>query len=81
MGRTILHSTGCLDDFEQKQNENDEKDEAESAAAIVTKPWSHTIPAEAEHKNQNDQKDKHCLSPYGEISPDEGVMRILLQTH
>jgi len=60
-----------LDNLEQEQNENDEQDEADASSAVVTEPWSHTITTEAEHKNQNDQKNKHYLfSPYGESSPD-----------
>jgi hypothetical protein len=48
-----------LDEFEKKQDEDDREDEADSAAAIVAEPWSHAIPAKAEHQNQNDQKDRH----------------------
>ena len=60
-----------LDNFEQKQNEDDEEDEADASSAVVTESWSHAITAEAEHKDQNDQKNKHYLfSPYGEDSPD-----------
>jgi hypothetical protein len=69
-----------LDDFEKKEDENDEEDERESAAAVVAEPRSHAIAAKAEHQNQNDQKDKHlCFSPFGEISPDGGVMQIFIQ--
>ena len=50
-----------LDYFHQKQDENDEEDERDSASAVVTDAWSHAITTEAEHKNQNDQKDKHSL--------------------
>ena len=60
-----------LDNFEQKQNDNDEQDEADASSAVVAEPWSHAITTEAEHKDQNNQKDKHSLfSPYGENSPD-----------
>ena len=50
-----------LDNLHQKQDEDDEKDERDSASAVVTDAWSHAITTEAEHKNQNDQKDKHSL--------------------
>jgi hypothetical protein len=57
--------------FEQEQNEDDGEDEAEASSAVVAEPWSHAITTKAEHKNQDDQKDKHFLSsPYGEDSPD-----------
>ena len=60
-----------LDNFEQEKNENDGEDEADASSAVVAEPWSHAITAEAEHKDQNDQKNKHYLfSPYGEDSPD-----------
>jgi hypothetical protein len=65
-------SDRLLDDFEQEQNENDGENEADASAAVVAEPRSHAITTKAEHKNQNDQKDKHCLfSPYGEDSTDE----------
>lgn len=67
-----------LDDFEQEQDEDDGEDEAEASSAVITEPWSHAITTKAEHKDQNDQKKNHVfLSPFGEDSPDEGVMRIL----
>ena len=50
-----------LDNFEEKQNEDDEEDERDSAASVIAEPWSHAITTEAEHKNQNEQKDKHYL--------------------
>jgi hypothetical protein len=60
-----------LDNFEQKQNENDEEDEADASAAVVAETRSHAITTEAEHKNQDDQKNKHySFSPCGEDSPD-----------
>jgi hypothetical protein len=45
---------------EQKHDENDEQNKAETAAAVVTESWSHAVSTEAEHKDQNDQKNKHC---------------------
>lgn len=48
-----------LDDFKQKQDENDGQDERKAAAAVVAETGSHTIAAKAEHQNQNNQKDKH----------------------
>jgi hypothetical protein len=69
-----------LNDFEQEEDQDNGEDEADASAAVVAESWSHAITTKAEHKNQNDQKDKHSLfSPYGEDSPDGGVMRILLQ--
>jgi hypothetical protein len=50
-----------LDDFEKKQNEDDDEDERDSAASVVAESWSHAITTEAEHKDQNEQKDKHYL--------------------
>jgi hypothetical protein len=68
-----------LYDFHKKQDENDEQDKADSAAAVVSEPWSHAIAAKAEHQNQNEQKNKHlCFSPFSEVSPNGGVMQILL---
>jgi hypothetical protein len=68
-----------LDDLHQEQDENDEQDKADAAAAVVTETWSHTIPAKAEHQDQNEQKDKHlCFSPFGEVSPDGCVMQIFM---
>jgi hypothetical protein len=46
-----------LDYFEQEKDEDNEQDEADASAAIVTNAWPHTITTEAEHKNQNDQKE------------------------
>jgi hypothetical protein len=60
-----------LDNFEQKQNENDGEDEADASSTVVAEPWSHAITTKAKHENQNDQKDKHYwFSPCGEDSPD-----------
>jgi hypothetical protein len=68
-----------LDNLHQEQDEDDEQDEADAAAAVVAEARSHAITAKAEHQNQNDQEDKHFyFSPYGEVSPDGGVMLILL---
>jgi hypothetical protein len=68
-----------LDDFHEKQNENNEQDKADSTAAVVSESRSHAIAAKAEHQNQNEQKDKHLsFSPFGEVSPHGGVMQILL---
>jgi hypothetical protein len=50
-----------LDDFEKEQNENDDEDERDSAASVVAESRSHAITTEAEHKDQNEQKDKHYL--------------------
>jgi hypothetical protein len=50
-----------LDDFEQQEDEDDDKDEADSSATVVSEPRSHAITTEAEHKDQNDQKDKHSF--------------------
>jgi hypothetical protein len=70
-----------LDNFEQKQNDNDEQDEADASSAVVAEPWSHAITTEAEHKNQNDQKNKHyCFLRTAKIRQMCGVMRNLLQT-
>lgn len=49
-----------LDDFEQKKDENDGEDEAESAATVVTQARSHTITTKTEQQNQDDQKNDHC---------------------
>jgi hypothetical protein len=60
----------CLEDFEQEEDQDDGEDEADASAAVVAEPWSHAITTEAEHKNQDDQKDKHYSgSPCGEDSP------------
>ena len=48
-----------LDDLEQEQNEDDGEDEADASASVVAEPWSHAITTEAEHKNQDEQKDEH----------------------
>jgi hypothetical protein len=48
-----------LDEFEQEKDDDDGEDEADASAAVVAEPWSHAITTEAEHKNQDDQKDKH----------------------
>ena len=50
-----------LDDFKQKQDENDGKDQAEAAATVVSQTWTHTVASEAEDDDQDDQKDKHFL--------------------
>lgn len=50
-----------LDDFEQQQDEDDGEEEADASATVVSEPWSHAITAEAEHKDQNNQKDKHSF--------------------
>ena len=68
-----------LDDFEQQQDEDDGEDEADASTTVIAESWPHAITTKAEHENQNDQKNKHLLSPYGEVSPDGGVMLILLQ--
>jgi hypothetical protein len=52
-------SDRLLDDFEQEQEENDGEDQADASAAVVAETGSHAITTKAEHKNQNDQKDKH----------------------
>jgi hypothetical protein len=49
----------ALDDFEQQQEEDDGEDEADASSTVVAEPWPHAITTEAEHKDQNDQKDKH----------------------
>jgi len=60
-----------LDNLEQEKNENDEQNEADASSAVVAESWPHAIATKAEHKNQNDQKNKHYLfSPRGEDSPD-----------
>lgn len=70
-----------LDEFEQEQDEDDGEDKRESAAAVVAESRSHAIAAKAEQQNQDNQKDKHLIfSPFGEDSPDGGVMQILLLT-
>jgi hypothetical protein len=74
------HLDSLLDDFEQQQEEDDGEDEADASSTVVAEPWPHAITTETEHKDQNNQKDKHFLfSPYGEDSPLGGVMRNLLQ--
>jgi hypothetical protein len=66
-----------LEDFEQEEDQNDGEDERDASAAVIAEPWSHAITTEAEHKDQNDQKKDHVVfSPFGEDSPDEGVMQI-----
>jgi hypothetical protein len=78
----MLRRTGLsqLDNLHQEQDENDEQDKADAAAAVVAEARSHAITAKAEHQNQNEQEDKHLyFSPFGEVSPMEGVMLILLQ--
>ena len=50
-----------LDDFEQQQDEDDGEDEGNSTAAVVAEPWPHAVTTKAEHKNQNDQKNKHFV--------------------
>jgi hypothetical protein len=69
-----------LDNLHQEQDEDDEQDEADAASAVVAEARSHAITAKAEHQNQNEQEDKHLyFLRFGEISPDGGVMPILLQ--
>jgi hypothetical protein len=63
-----------LDDFEQKKDENDGEDEAEAASAVVAETWTHAVTTEAEHQNQDNQKDKHFTSPCSEGSLLEGMM-------
>jgi hypothetical protein len=63
-------SDWLLDDLEQEQDEYDGEDEAEASAAVVAESRAHAITTKAEHKNQDDQKDKHYSgSPCGEDSP------------
>ena len=70
-----------LDNLHKKEDEDDEQDEADAAASVVAEARSHAIATKAKHQNQNEQKDKHLVfSPFGEISPDGGVMQILLHT-
>jgi hypothetical protein len=54
-------SDWLLDDLEQEQDEDDGEDEADASTAVVAKSGSHAITTKAEHKNQNDQKDKHLF--------------------
>jgi hypothetical protein len=70
-----------LDNLHKKEDKDDEQDEADAASSVVAETRSQTIAAKAEHQNQNDQKDKHLVfSPFGEVSPLEGVMQFLLLT-
>jgi hypothetical protein len=69
-----LHEFDCrsLEDFEQEENQDDSEDEGDATAAVVAETWSHAVTAEAEHKDQNDQKNYHVIfSPFGEDSPRE----------
>jgi hypothetical protein len=50
-----------LDDFEQKQDEDDGEDEGDAAPAVVADPWSHSITAEAKHEDQDNQKEDHFV--------------------
>jgi hypothetical protein len=68
-----------LDDLHQEQDENDKEDETDASTTVVAETWSHAVTTEAEHKDQDEQQDKHYLfSPCGEDSPDGGVMPVLL---
>lgn len=67
-----------LDDSQEQENKNDEEDEADAAAAVVADARTHAKAAKAEQQNQDDEQNDHCgLSPFGEVSPMEGVMQIL----
>jgi hypothetical protein len=73
-GRSVQRD---LYDLHQEQNEDDEEDQADAAAAVVADTRTHAIAAKAEHQDQDNQKDEHCcFSPFGEDSPDGGVMQI-----
>jgi hypothetical protein len=62
-----------LDDLHQEQDENDKEDETDASTTVVAETWSHAVTTEAEHKDQDEQQDKHYLfSPCGEDSPDGG---------
>jgi hypothetical protein len=52
-----IFETSRLDDSEQKQDQNDEQNEADSAAAVVTESWTQAIASKTEHQNQDDKKD------------------------
>jgi len=52
-----------LDDLEQKQNENDGKNEAQSAASVITQARPHAISSKTKHQNQNDKQNKHSFPP------------------
>jgi hypothetical protein len=65
-----------LDDFEQQEDEDDGEDKANASAAVVSEPRSHAVTTEAEHEDQNDQKDKHLFLRSAKIRRIEGVMRI-----
>jgi hypothetical protein len=59
-----------LDNFEKEQNEDDGKDEADAASAVVAETWTHAVTTEAEQQNQNEQNDEHFyLLRSGERSP------------
>ena len=51
--------SSALDNFEQKQDEDDGEDERDATAAVIAKPGSHAVSAKAKHKNQDDQNDEH----------------------
>jgi hypothetical protein len=51
-----------LDDVQQKQDQDDEQDRADTASSIVAKPRAHAGSAKTEDQNQNDQKDNHAFS-------------------
>jgi hypothetical protein len=59
-----------LDDFEEQQDENDGKDEADAATTVVSETWTHAVTTEAEQQNQNKQNEQHLFfSHFGERSP------------
>ena len=67
-----------LDDFEQKQDENDGEDKAKTSATVVTEAGTHAISTKAEHQNQNDQNDEHfTFSAAAKIRRSFCVMQIL----
>ena len=69
-----------LDDLEKKQDENDSQDKAKTTAAIVAKPWPHTITAKPEYEDKNNQEEEHVfISPFGEMRH-SGVMQLWRQT-
>jgi len=64
---------------EEKENQDDQKDRADAAAAVVAEARSEAITAESEYQNQDNQKDEHAFSVLQSFTA-LSVMQILMMT-
>jgi hypothetical protein len=51
-----------LDNFEQKQDQHDGEDKAETTTAVIAETGTHAIAAKTEDKYQDDEEDEHFCS-------------------